>query len=243
MTAVVLLHGFAGSAATFDGVRATLGEDGFTCSAPVLFGHGATASIACYEDEVDRLAATLPPAALLVGYSFGGRLAMGLIARHEARVAGAVLVGAHPGLPDAAARAARARDDARWSAMLRRDGLDAFIAAWEAQPLFASQASLPAATRDAQRAARRTLDPLALADAMERLGLGAMPYWTEALRRAATPMTFVAGAQDPKYVALGRELAASVPAMRFEEAAGAGHNVVLEQPAAIAAAVRALAAR
>jgi len=238
VTTVVLLHGFAGSAATFDGVRAALGAT-VDCTAPLLFGHGARAAIVRYEDEVDRLAALAPPGATLVGYSFGGRLAMGMLARHPARFASAVLIGAHPGLPAAAERAARAAADARWSALLRGEGLEAFIAAWEAQPLFASQADLPAAVRAAQRAARRRLDPLRLADAMERLGLGAMPCWTPALSRVTAPMAFLAGARDPKYVALGEALAAEVPALACAVVPDAGHNVVLERPQAVAAAVRA----
>lgn len=244
MTAVALLHGFAGSAATFERVRDALAGE-VECIAPLIFGHGASASghgasaeVACYEDEVDRLAALVPAGAVLVGYSFGGRLAMGMLARHPARFAGAVLVGAHPGLP-AAERAARAADDARWTALLRREGLEAFIAAWEAQPIFASQAELPAEVRDAQRAARRRLDPMQLADAMDRLGLGAMPCWTAALARVTVPIAFLAGARDPKYVALGRALEAEVPALRCTVVPDAGHNVVLECPSAVAAAVRA----
>jgi 2-succinyl-6-hydroxy-2,4-cyclohexadiene-1-carboxylate synthase len=238
-----MLHGFCGSADTFAEVRTALGS-GYACEAPAILGHGGGLDATRFEDEVDRLAGILgvgePP--LLLGYSFGGRLAMGLVARHPERWRGAVFVGAHPGLADPLARADRRGADRRWIDLLAAGDLDAFIIAWEAQPIFASQANIDATRRARQRAERACQDPRALARATEVLGLGAMPCWEDALAAARLPMVFVAGALDPKYVTVGEALAARAPALRLVVVPGAGHNVVFEAPEAVAAVVRDLAA-
>lgn len=240
---IAMLHGFCGSADTFADVRTALGA-GYACEAPALLGHGAASTAARFEDEVDRLAAILaagdPP--LLLGYSFGGRLAMGLVARHPGRWLGAVFVGAHPGLIDPRARAERRDADRRWVDLLAAGDLEAFVTAWEAQPIFASQVAVDATRRARQRAERRRHDPRALGRAMEVLGLGAMPCWDDALATARLPMVFVAGALDAKYAAVGHALAARAPALRVVVVPGAGHNVVLEAPEAIATVLRDLAA-
>lgn len=244
MTRLVLLHGFAGSVETFTEVRAAL-DGTFISEAPALLGHGAESEAADFESEVDRLAKVVGegPPPLLLGYSFGGRLAMGLVARHPARWRGAIFVGAHPGFPDARERERRRRADARWVELLRAGDLERFVDAWEAQPVFASQGGVDSARRARQRAARTRHDPHALARAMEVLGTGAMPCWEDALAASRTPMVFLAGALDAKYVAIGERLAERVSTLQLVVAQGAGHNVVLEAADRTAGVVRDLAAR
>jgi 2-succinyl-6-hydroxy-2,4-cyclohexadiene-1-carboxylate synthase len=225
-------------------VRSALGA-GHSYEAPMILGHGAATSATRFEDEVDRLAAVLgagsPP--ILLGYSFGGRLAMGLVARHPERWRGAIVVGAHPGLADERERAQRRHADRRWIDLLDAGDLEAFVTAWETQSIFTSQRTLDPERRARQRAERARHDPHALARAMEVLGLGAMPCWTDGLAAVPVPMVFLAGALDTKYVAIGAELAARVPALDLVVAPGAGHNVVLEAPDVVAAVVRDLAER
>ncbi|MBC7171647.1 MAG: alpha/beta fold hydrolase, partial [Polyangiaceae bacterium] len=118
MSALVLLHGFTGAPESFDAVRAHL-PSGIVVHAPACLGHADArdVSVASFEDEVDRLASSIAavttPPRVLAGYSMGGRLALGLLARHSGLFEHAVIVSAHPGLEDASAREARRRDDAR----------------------------------------------------------------------------------------------------------------------------------
>jgi 2-succinyl-6-hydroxy-2,4-cyclohexadiene-1-carboxylate synthase len=245
MPQAVFLHGFCGSPRTFDGVRAALGDD-LVVRAPVLAGHaGCPVDAQTFEAEIDRLAALIPvhPKPVLVGYSLGGRLAMGLVVRHPGRWAGALFVGAQAGIPNEEERAARRLADGRWARILRDDGLDAFVVAWEAQPLFASQQTLPAASRAAQDEDRRRQDPLRLAQAIERFSPGAMPCWDHGLTAARLPMTYVAGGRDPKFTAVGQRLLSTTPGLVLTVVPDSGHNVVLEAPAAAATAIRALCAR
>ena len=68
----------------------------------------------------------------------------------------AVLISVNPGIDDAE-RPARRAHDAAWARLLRERGLDAFLDAWEAQPLFATQARVRADLRAARRARRLAL--------------------------------------------------------------------------------------
>lgn len=239
MIRVVWLHGFAGSPRTFDAVRAHL-DVPTDDVAPALTGHaGCDADVDTFEDEVDRLATVVPPGPppVLVGYSLGGRLAMGLLVRHPGRWRGAVLIGAQSGIADPDERAARRAADARWAAMLRTDGVDAFVTAWEAQPLFASQRALPAHVQAAQRRERARHEAGRLAHAIQVLSPGAMPCWDEGLAGVRVPIVYLAGGADEKFTAVGRRLAVRVPSVALTVVPGAGHNVALEAPAATAAAI------
>ncbi|MFW6051623.1 MAG: alpha/beta fold hydrolase [Myxococcota bacterium] len=240
---IVLLHGFTGAPRSWDPVVRAL-PGGARVVRPPLLGHGAAddASVTCFDDEVDRLAAHLHGEgvrdALLVGYSLGGRLALGLLARHPDRFARAVILGAHPGLTDPDARVERVARDERWAHMLEREGIGAFVDAWERLPLFATQARLPAAVRQGQRAIRMAHDPRGLARALRVVGLGRMPVLWDRLARVRVPARLVAGSLDAKFGALADRLAEAwggpAEVARIE---GAGHNVVLERPADVAALV------
>lgn len=131
--ALVFLHGFLGRPESFESLARLLEYDG-PVIALTLPGHNPSVPAQPargFDGAVDDLAAAL--AALgrepvhLVGYSMGGRLALGLLARYGRRIARAVLIGASPGLADPGERAARAREDAHRAAMLRKGGLEDFV--------------------------------------------------------------------------------------------------------------------
>jgi 2-succinyl-6-hydroxy-2,4-cyclohexadiene-1-carboxylate synthase len=235
----VLLHGFTGAPASWDAVVARLPAEARVLR-PALTGHagpGETERPSRFLDEVARLREGLTRedvrGAHLVGYSLGGRVGYHLLAAAPERFARATLIGAHPGLADPEARAARRRADARWIARLEDDGLDAFVDAWAALPLWASQRALAPEVRAAQDRIRRGHDPRGLAHALRVLGLAEMPPVDPA--RLACPVHLVVGAADDKHRALSRALAARLPAGRFTAVAGAGHNVPLERPDRLAA--------
>jgi 2-succinyl-6-hydroxy-2,4-cyclohexadiene-1-carboxylate synthase len=239
MRPLVLLHGFTGGPSTWDDVALLLGP-GRRLVRPVLLGHGPVPwpSATSFEAEVDRLSefvnTTLGPGAHLVGYSLGGRMALGMLVRHPGLVARATLIGASPGLPDPDARAARRREDEARARSLEVEGLAHFVDTWERLPLFDTQASVPEARRRARRAQRLAHDPAGLACSLRVCGLGVMPDLSAALARIDVPVTFVAGAQDPKFRALARSMASSTPHSTHREIPSAGHDVVLERPGPLA---------
>jgi 2-succinyl-6-hydroxy-2,4-cyclohexadiene-1-carboxylate synthase len=173
---------------------------------------------------------------IVVGYSLGARLALGLLARDL--VPAAVLISVHPGLADDAARVERAASDASWATRLRHEGTVAFLDAWEAQPLFVTQTLRASADVRARRHAERSLlDPNVLARSLEVLGLAAMPDLRAALVERANRAHLVAGADDAKFLAIARTLVHEAPALLIDVVDGSGHDPTLEAPVALAAII------
>lgn len=237
---LVLLHGFTGSPASWEDVRAGLAP-GTPVLAPALLGHDGTAGppgIRGFDDEVDRLAGIVRAAGLrnphLAGYSLGGRLALGLLVRHPGLFASATLIGANPGLSDSGAREARAARDREWGRLLDREGISTFVAAWEALPLFATQQSADVAALGRQRRIRLGHDPPGLRRALDVLGLAAMPDYRPRLAALDLRVDLVVGELDAKFRPLAEEMRERLPRARIALVARAGHNVVLERPDEVA---------
>ena len=243
MLPLVLLHGFTGAPETWDPVVSRLGTR--PTFAPALLGHDGTpgpTAIESFEDEVDRVADLVREQGLegshLVGYSMGGRVALGLLIRHPSLFRRATLIGASPGLSDPDERQTRAAWDEEWARLLETEGLHSFVAAWEALPLFATQEALAPRVVERQRRIRLSHDARGLARSLRSIGLARMPDYRPRLEGIAIPVDVVAGEHDPKFRALAGELAGALPRGRKEVVAGAGHNVVLERPDEIAALLR-----
>ncbi len=240
MTPLVLLHGFTGSPQSWRRVVRLLPSDNVVFM-PALLGHDGRATASDAEDfagEVDRIALLIRSAGLepahLAGYSLGGRLALGLLLAHPGLFSGATLIGAHPGLEFPAERAERERSDARWRALLDDEGIEAFVDAWERQPLFASQQALAPELLAEQRRERLAHDPHGLSRSLERLGLSKMPAYVNELGRIRIPVELVTGALDGRFTDLAAGMCASLDDARCTIVEGAGHNVVLERPARVA---------
>jgi 2-succinyl-6-hydroxy-2,4-cyclohexadiene-1-carboxylate synthase len=204
---------------------------------PALLGHGAPPPEATtFAGEIARLAALLPDEAVhLAGYSLGARMALSLALAHPERIRRLTVIGVHPGLPTKEERQARRDGDARWRQVLVEDGIERFVRAWEALPLFATQRRLPDALTAAHRAARLRHDPKGLARSLEVVGLGEMPDCRPDLARLTMPVTLMVGELDEKFVGLARELALALPHATLRTVPEAGHDLLLERPDAVAA--------
>jgi 2-succinyl-6-hydroxy-2,4-cyclohexadiene-1-carboxylate synthase len=222
----LLLHGFTGTSESFAGLSAPPGS-----LAPALGGHLGTPVRGGFSDEVERLAELGAGCDGLFGYSLGGRLALGILARYPERFRHAVIVSAHPGLASDDERGARRQADARYVSVLRDQGLVSFVDKWQALPLWASQGDLPESTKLAQREQRLRHDALGLASSFIHHGLAEMPDLRPWLARVSSPVDILAGERDVKFVGLARELAAIIPGARLRIVPGAGHNLLLERPA------------
>jgi 2-succinyl-6-hydroxy-2,4-cyclohexadiene-1-carboxylate synthase len=234
---LVLLHGFLGSPAAWDEVLAALPHHG-AAWCPWLPGHGPAAA------EPDGFAATaawiansLPAHAILAGYSLGARLALAaaLAAAPAHAPRATLLVGGHVGIADPTERAERLALDAERARALRQN-LEAFVDAWEALPLFATQRDLSPEALARQRAARLSHDPDRLAWGLEAASLAAMPDMRDAIAATSRPLCFVTGARDRRFSALAAALVRP-PVVTHQIIADAGHNLLLETPAAVAAAL------
>jgi 2-succinyl-6-hydroxy-2,4-cyclohexadiene-1-carboxylate synthase len=200
-----------------------------------LPGHGGSGAIA----------ATIPEAAALVeatvdgepfdllGYSLGGRVALSLALQAPEGLGRLVLIGATPGIADDAARAERrARDDALADVIEAEDDVDAFLARWLAQPMFAT---LP--REAAQLESRRTNTAKGLAASLRTMGVGTQdPLWSQ-LGNLMAPTLALAGITDARFADAASKMASALGDATVSLVPGARHACHLEQPALCARTV------
>lgn len=238
---VLALHGFGGAGASWDPVAEAAGE-GLRIVAPDLRGHGAARDRRPIDlDHVlDDLMPVLRAAAGagpvdVAGYSMGGRIAVHLALEAPEVVRRLVLVSSTSGIEDEDERAARRASDEAQAVAIERDGVVAFAERWARLPLWDGD---PPAAREAQRAAIAAGDAAGLAAALRGLGAGAVPAVGPRLQTLAVPLTVVVGGRDRRYRDIGARLLrlAAQPAGEVV-VADAGHGLLREAPAAVAAAL------
>jgi 2-succinyl-6-hydroxy-2,4-cyclohexadiene-1-carboxylate synthase len=242
----VLLHGFTGSASGWGQHLHVFAATGWRVIALDLLGHGASDApqdperYSIQESRQDILAALkeldVPAgAAVLLGYSLGGRIA--LYTALSGFFRGLVLESASPGIADAAEREQRRISDEAVAARIEREGVTAFVDYWERLSLFASQQSLPVERRAALRRQRLRNRASGLANSLRGVGAGVQPALHEALAGLYIPCLLIAGAQDAKYSRIAEEMAMQLPQPTLCLVPEAGHTVHLERPEAFTAAV------
>lgn len=245
---VLVLHGFTGSTRAMEGVAEGLAGAGHRAIGVDLPGHGRSPvpeDPAAYtlEATCDALEATLNSlevgAAHVLGYSLGGRVALGLAALRPERVRSAVLVGATAGIADPEARAARVRADEALARELEREGIAPFVERWMALPLFARQRErLGEAAWQAARRERLARRPEGLARSLRGIGQGAQPPLHDRLPQVPIPVLLAVGAEDARFRAVAEDLAARLPRAEILRVPRAGHAAHLESPDAFLAAAR-----
>jgi 2-succinyl-6-hydroxy-2,4-cyclohexadiene-1-carboxylate synthase len=165
-------------------------------------------------------------AGVYVGYSMGGRLCLRLALDRPELVRALVLVSASPGLPTEEERAARIASDEALARDIERDGVDAFLARWLTQPMFASVPPERSGVED-----RRRLHPAYLTACLRVLGTGAMePLW-DRLPELTMPVLLVSGTDDTKFDEIAREMRAYIGTGAEHVRVPGGHAVLIERPA------------
>ena len=235
-----------------DPERSPTGYDPAALAAPAATGTGTAPPGAAYDAHTGWFGAlarglsaacaraTHPP--ILVGYSMGGRVALYTALHHPGTASGLVLLGADPGIEQAAARDRRwARDLAlaRELAAAEGDAFTIWLQRWYAAPLFESLRAHPDFPQLLRRRGRQR--PAYLAAALRGLSVARQPSLWPALPQLTVPALFVAGAEDPKYRGIAARIGQIGEPWRTAVCPGAGHAVHLERPAMVAGLIRELA--
>lgn len=152
---------------------------------------------------------------VLLGYSMGGRLALQMLEQQRFEKAVIVSAGLHE--PD---DERRQRDEA-WAQRFTSEEWGSLMRAWNAQPVFGGHV-LDRREEDYDRAelARqlREWSPAVLAPPQ--------------LEKIETPVLWIAGERDAKYVEIGRRAISRLPHAELWICPAAGHRVPWEQTAA-----------
>ncbi len=235
---LLLLHGFTGRGTSW-GRHATALARRFRVITVDLPGHGrsstpADPARASIERTADDLAAILDRTgdqpAHVIGYSLGARVALRLAVAHPRAIRRLVLESPSAGLSTEGERAARRAADAARADRLERDGIAAFVAEWEREPVLAGQRSLPPAAIARLRSERLRNRPAGLAASLRGAGQGSMEPLHDRLAAIDARTLVIAGALDSSGCARAHAVAAGIRDARLEIVAGAGHTPHLETP-------------
>jgi 2-succinyl-6-hydroxy-2,4-cyclohexadiene-1-carboxylate synthase len=232
------LHGFTQRGSMWAEVAAAVGGEWVM---PDLPGHGEEPACGWREAVagIGARLARMEASRCLVGYSMGGRLALAAALAHPGLVDRLVVVSAGPGLASAGERRRRRARDRELAAHIEEVGMPAFAREWLARPMFAGLQRRPPARRAADLAARAGNRAEGVAEALRRLGQGAQPYLGGRLGELRMPVLLVGGEDDAEYLGVADAMAARIPRAVVTEVPGAGHSVVGERPAEVAAALAA----
>lgn len=227
----VMLHGFTQSGACFDELAAHMGVLGV---APDLPGHGAaTQEGISFESATHAIAELLEARGAplpLLGYSQGGRLALHVALARPELVSRLVIISAAPGIPDAEARAERARLDEERAMGLLESGLEGFLEAWGERAMFSGLQRRGSLWLERDRERRRSHSAAGLAAALRGLGLGQQEDLLPRLGQLAMPALFIAGVDDPAYMMHALQMAEAAPQGMPVFLPGVGHAAVGEAP-------------
>src|SRR5215216_6444427 len=171
---LVLLHGFTGSAASWTPVRYDLARFHRVIAIDII-GHGASAapedpSHYTFEQallDLAEITAQLGIArAAWLGYSMGGRLALGMALDHPDRVSALILESATAGVQHEKERLQRAEADQELARRIEEVGIEMFVPEWERLPIWDSQRTLSVGVLQFQREIRLRNRAVGLANSL-----------------------------------------------------------------------------
>lgn len=230
---IVALHGFTGRGSDFAPLQALCAEySDWTC--PDLPGHGphplTDANPQATIEQIDRVAEENPNHRILLGYSMGGRAALHHAVSQPDYWDALILIGTNPGISDPTERMGRERDDATLSQQIEEEGIEAFMARWQEQPIIASQSTIKPQWRTAMQEARSEHSAYGLAQSLRQFGQGSIPDLWPKLSTLHCPILLITGEQDEKYTAIAKKMLPLLPNGLHHTLSKSGHMAHIEAP-------------
>ena len=235
---LIFIHGFMGHPSDWGAVRAALPD--FETSAlemPV---------VANWQSSLDQLAESIPDQSIVIGYSMGARLALGLALEFPKKCAGLVFVSGNPGLETAEAREQRWAADQQIAQQLidsrESESLEAFLERWYRADAFTN---VPQEIRDAEAARKLVLASTDWPAILRSNSVSRQPNYWPRLKELLMPTQVIAGELDEKYREIAVKFVNESQSSDVSETIipDCGHIVHREQPEVLVQAIRDLAER
>lgn len=225
------LHGALGHAGDWDEVGHAFAAEGYATRAVELwrFLECEGMSLECWAESFNaEVKAAGAEENILVAYSMGGRLGLHALLAEPALWSRAVIVSAHPGLPDEHERLLRMASDAEWAGLALTSDWSAFLDRWSGQAVlqeFGVKGEEHSARRGKLVNRRR-----AIARSFMDWSLGKQQDLRPALAQLDLPLLWMAGERDEKFAALARAVVSTLPRGQLEIVPAVGHRVPWEDP-------------
>ncbi|AHF07911.1 2-succinyl-6-hydroxy-2,4-cyclohexadiene-1-carboxylate synthase [Desulfitobacterium metallireducens] len=166
----------------------------------------------------------------LLGYSMGGRIALGYALAYPQEVSRLILESSSYGLCDDQERADRRKHDAWLADSIQENGIEWFNTYWSSLSLFASQIHVSPDIRQKISERRLQNEPYALANILLGTGQGIFPCLKPQVSDLSMPVLYINGEYDEKYRKIGQEFTRLSPRIKREIMLGVGHNTHIENP-------------
>ena len=195
-----------------------------------------------WQSTVNQLAESIPADSIIVGYSMGARLGLGVALVKPQRFGGLIFVSGHPGLESAQDREQRWLADQRVAECIESEPAESFLNQWYQASVFAN---LPEEIRRAEIARKLARSSDDWPSILRACSVAKQPNYWPRLSELSIPTLVVAGERDEKYrkIAVRIREEASLEALSVTIVPNAGHIVHREQQAAMVDLIREFASK
>ena len=190
-----------------------------------------------WQSSVQQMAEAIPSQSILVGYSMGARLALGVALESPENVAALIFVSGNPGLETSVARAERRDADDRIAKQIEEGSIQSFLQQWYQSNVFATLPDEIRSSEIERKLARSSTNWPAI---MRTNSVSQQPNYWPRLKELAMPTLVVAGDLDEKYrkIAHRMEQECSLCDFSAKVIPDCGHIVHREQPLALVETIR-----
>ena len=223
---LVFLHGFMGHASDWDEVRSQL---------PEFETRAINIEVATdWHGTVRSLTSLLTKNSIVVGYSMGARLALGIALEFPEQCAGLIFVSGNPGLESETERAEREIADEKIADRIAAGQLEPFLQKWYQSSVFAT---LPEEIRDQEIERKLGRDAKHWPEILRVNSVSQQPNYWPRLHELVMPTWVVAGERDEKYKTIANRVG-EVAQIKVDLLLNCGHMVHREKPLELASLIR-----
>lgn len=178
-----------------------------------------------WNETLDDIARTIPAKSLVIGYSMGARLALGLALERPETTEALILISGHAGLADDKEREERIEADTKLSKKFKTDSEGTFKS-FDTNPIFDDTEGPKNQISD------RINDVDLISNQLDIMGLGKMPNYEERLIELRIPVLYLSGSRDLKYTQLNARYKKKTP-FSHHRVLDSDHRLVQNNPMGI----------